>query len=269
MATLFLVRHGRTQANATGLLAGWTPGVELNDVGRQQAEKLGTRFAGIPVAGLVTSPLDRCRQTAGVLAGADGRPDPVVDDRFGEVRYGEWEGEPLKKLAKHPLWKVVQQHPSGVTFPGEGGESLRSMSDRAVSAAREWDARIEAAHGPDAIWVAVSHGDVIKAILADALGLHLDQFQRIIVDPCSVSVVRYSPLQTFVVRVNDTGGDLSVLVPPRRRRRRSRRGGDSNAVVGGGAGAGGAEAGEGATVNGRADDGSTPAPVQDSARSTS
>jgi probable phosphomutase (TIGR03848 family) len=240
MATLFLVRHGRTQANADGVLAGWTAGVGLDEVGRKQAENLGGRFGAIPVKGLVTSPLERCRQTAAAVNALDGRPEAVVDERLGEVRYGDWQGQPLKKLAKDPLWKVVQQHPSAVTFPGEGGESLRSMADRAVSAVREWDARIEAEHGPDALWVAVSHGDVIKAIVADALGVHLDQFQRIVIDPCSVSVVRYAPLQTFVVRVNDTGSDLASLVPPRRRRRRSRRaGGDSDAAVGGGAGSGG------------------------------
>ena len=171
-----------------------------------------------------------------MLATTDGRPPPVHDERFAEVRYGDWQGKQLSKLAKEPLWKVVQQHPSGATFPGEGGESLRAMADRAVAAVRDWDTRVEAEHGPDAIWVAVSHGDVIKAIVADAMGVHLDQFQRIVVDPCSVCVVRYTPLQTFVVRVNDTGGDLAALVPPKRRRRRKRRASDSEAVVGGGAG---------------------------------
>jgi probable phosphomutase (TIGR03848 family) len=239
MATLFLVRHGRTKANADGILAGWTPGVGLDDVGRKQAEALASRFGAIPVVALVTSPLERCRQTADALAGVDGRPPAVHDERFAEVRYGDWQGKQLSKLAKEPLWKVVQQHPSGATFPGEGGESLRAMADRAVAAVRDWDRRVETEHGPDAIWVAVSHGDVIKAIVADAMGVHLDQFQRIMVDPCSVCVVRYTPLQTFVVRVNDTGGDLAALVPPPRKRRRKRRTSDSDAVVGGGAGTGG------------------------------
>ncbi|REF38337.1 histidine phosphatase family protein [Thermasporomyces composti] len=241
MATLLLIRHGRTKANADGVLAGWTPGVGLDEVGREQVERLAGRLDRIPLAALVTSPLERCQQTAAAVAALDGHPPSVVDERLGEVRYGDWEGKSLKVLAKDPLWKAVQRHPSAVRFPGEGGESLRAMAERAVGAAREWDARVEADHGPDAIWAAVSHGDVIKAIVADALGLHLDQFQRIVIDPCSISVVRYTPLQTFVVRVNDTGSDLSSLVVPRRRRRRRRRGeADSDAVVGGGAGAGGA-----------------------------
>ncbi len=96
------------------------------------------------------------------------------------MRYGDWTGGELKKLAKDPLWKVVQAHPSAMTFPGEGGEAMRDMQTRAVDAVREWNQR----HGPDAVYVVVSHGDVIKAVLADALGMHLDQFQRIEVDPC-------------------------------------------------------------------------------------
>src|SRR5690606_24642206 len=157
-----------------------------------------------------------------------------------EVGYGDWQGRELKQLAREPLWKAVQQHPSSVTFHGEGGEPMVGMASRAIAAVREWDARVEEEHGPDALWVAVSHGDVIKTILADALGLHLDQFQRIVVDPASVSVVRYTGLRPFVARTNDTGGDLRALVPKRRRRRRAsrraRRTADSDAALGGGAG---------------------------------
>jgi broad specificity phosphatase PhoE len=101
-----------------------------------------------------------------------------------------------------------------------------------VAAVREWNARL----GPDAVWLACSHGDVIKAVLADALGLHLDQFQRIVVDPASISVVTYTDTRPFVVRVNDTGGDVAALIPPRKKGRRRRKA-DSDAVVGGGAGA--------------------------------
>jgi probable phosphomutase (TIGR03848 family) len=242
VATVLLVRHGRTGANAGGILAGWTPGVGLDESGVAQAAALARRLAVVPLAGLVTSPLDRCRQTAQALVGVPGpkgapRPDPVVDDRLGECRYGDWTGRTLKELAKEPLWRVVQAHPSAVTFPGEAGESMLTMQHRAVAAVREHDARLVAEHGDEAIWVAVSHGDVIKAVLADALGLHLDLFQRLVVDPCSVSVVRYTPLRPFALRVNDTGGDLCGLVPPPRPRRARRRRQDpveaSDAVIGG------------------------------------
>lgn len=228
MTTLLLVRHGRTAANATGVLAGWTPGVDLDDVGRAQAAALAERLRPVPLAALVTSPLERCQQTAAVLL--DGRPSPTaeVDARLGEVQYGDWTGRELKVLAKDPLWAAVQAHPSSVTFPG--GESLRAMQARAVDAVREHNARL----GPDAVWAAVSHGDVIKAVVADALGLHLDQFQRIVVDPCSVTVISYAPLRPFVVRVNDTGGPLEPFGPKPKSRRRRRA--SSDAVVGGGTG---------------------------------
>src|SRR5690348_5152417 len=124
----------------------------------------------------------------------------MTDDRLGECHYGEWTGQELKKLVKDPLWKVVQAHPSAATFPG--GEALRETQARAVAAIREHNKSL----GADATWVAVTHGDVIKAVLADALGMHLDLFQRNVVDPCSVSVVRYTELRPFVTRMNDTGG---------------------------------------------------------------
>jgi probable phosphomutase (TIGR03848 family) len=238
--TLLLVRHGRTAANASGTLAGWTPGIGLDDTGLAQAQALAQRLAPVPVAAVVTSPLQRCRETADALRAVPGprnapRPEPLVEDRLGEAHYGDWTGRLLKELAKEPLWRVVQAHPSAVTFPGEHGESMLGMQVRAVEAVREHDAAVAREHGDDAVWVAVSHGDVIKSVLADALGMHLDAFQRIVVDPCSVSVVRYTALRPFALRVNDTGGDLAGLVPKPRPRRR-RRPASSDAVVGGSTG---------------------------------
>ncbi|MCF6734207.1 histidine phosphatase family protein [Blastococcus sp. KM273129] len=231
MTTVILLRHGRSTANTGGVLAGWTPGVELDETGQAQVRAVGERLAQVPLAAVVSSPLERCRQTAGaLLAGRD--LELATDDRLGEARYGDWTGRPLKELAKEPLWKVVQQHPSAAVFPGAEGEGLAQTQARAVAAVREWNARL----GPDAVWLACSHGDVIKAVLADALGLHLDQFQRIVVDPASISVVTYTETRPFVVRINDTGGDVAALVPPPRKGRRRRRAG-SDAVVGGGAGA--------------------------------
>ena len=228
--TVILLRHGRTTANTGGVLAGWTPGVLLDERGVEQVGAVAQRLAQVPLAAIVSSPLERCRQTAEAVAA--GRELTVQDDdRLGEARYGDWTGRTLKELVKEPMWKVVQQHPSAAVFPGPEGEGLAQTQARAVAAVRSWNAALP----PDAVWLACSHGDVIKSILADALGLHLDQFQRIVVDPASISVVTYTETRPFVLRINDSGGDVSPLIPPPRKRRR--RTSSSDAAVGGGAGA--------------------------------
>ena len=231
MTTVVLVRHGLTHLTGP-VLAGWTPDLHLDERGTAQAQAVAERLRPVPFTAVVSSPLDRCLDTAGhVLAGRDGLA-LQVEDRLGECRYGDWTGRPIKELAKDPLWKVVQNHPSAVVFPGPEGEALAHTQARAVAAVRDWNARL----GPDATWLACSHGDVIKAVVADAMGLHLDQFQRIVIDPCSVTVIRYTELRPFVVRVNDTGGGVADLVPPARKGRRRKA--SSDATVGGGSGAG-------------------------------
>lgn len=226
MTTVVLVRHGLTHLTGP-VLAGWTPGLHLDERGRKQAAAVAERLQPVTFDALVSSPLDRCLDTIGAIA--EGRALEVTqDERLGECRYGDWTGKPLKDLAKDPLWKVVQQHPSAAVFPN--GEALRDTSARAVNAVRDWNEKL----GPDATWLACSHGDVIKAVVADAMGLHLDQFQRIVIDPCSVTIIRYTETRPFVVRTNDTGGGVSDLLPPKKR---SRKKAGSDAAVGGGAGA--------------------------------
>jgi len=226
MATVLLVRHGRTTANATGLLAGRTPGVGLDDLGREQAARTGDRIAAVPVARVVSSPLERCRETTrAILERQSAAPPESVDADLIECDYGAWQGRALKDLATEELWRTVQAHPSAVTFPG--GESMARMQARAVAAIRRHDAEVESEHGPGAVWVAVSHGDLLKVILADALGMHLDMFQRIEVGPASVSIVSYGAGRPKVLATNTDSGDLSWLatsVP------------SAEAAVGGGAG---------------------------------
>jgi probable phosphomutase (TIGR03848 family) len=202
---VLLVRHGLT-AGTGSVLTGRMPGIGLDDRGQGQAAAVGARLADVPLDEIVSSPLQRCRETAAAIAAArNGSQMPVSeDDRFAEVAYGDWTGKPIKRLAKEPLWRVVQAHPSAVRFPGPDGESLPGVQERAVAAIRDWNARL----GPKAVYLVCSHGDVIKSIIADSLGLHLDMFQRIQVDPCSVSVIRYTPLRPFVLRMNDTGAGL-------------------------------------------------------------
>ncbi|PPF87055.1 histidine phosphatase [Clavibacter michiganensis] len=226
MATVILVRHGRTTANATGILAGRTPGVDLDDTGRDQADRAGDRLAAVPLAAVVSSPLQRCWETAQrILERQQAKPAQPVDPDLTECDYGDWQGRALADLAKEDLWSRVQSHPSSVVFPG--GESMAGMQARAVAAIRRHDAAIEAEHGPGAVWVAVSHGDVIKSILADALGTHLDLFQRIDVGPASISIVRYGAGRPTVHATNTDAGDLSWLAASV---------GSGDAPVGGGAG---------------------------------
>ena len=241
MTTVLLIRHGRTSANTAGILAGRSSGVELDEVGHRQVADVGTRLAGVPLRAVVTSPLRRCRQTsqAVVAARADSCP-VVVEQGLVECGYGDWTGKSLRELAKDKLWATVQTQPSAVRFPG--GESMTEMSSRAVNAVRSWNARMEAEHGAEAVWAAVSHGDVIKAILADALGMHLDAFQRLLVDPASISIVRYTASRPYVVTVNSTNADLGKLLAPPPKKPRSRKKQSDDAPVGGGLGAaGGAE----------------------------
>jgi probable phosphomutase (TIGR03848 family) len=228
VTTVLLVRHGLTSSTAQ-VLVGWTPGVGLSERGRAQAEALAERLVPVRLDAVVTSPLQRCQETAAAVVRrpatlaeptdpsgtvSASRPPVAVDERLGECRYGDWTGRPYGELTKDPLWRVVQEHPSAVVFPGPEGEALRDTQARAVAAVRSWNATL----GDDAVWLACSHGDVIKSIVADALGLHLDLFQRIVIDPCSVTVIRYTRTRPFVLRVNDTSAgpdsDLAALVAP-------------------------------------------------------
>jgi probable phosphomutase (TIGR03848 family) len=295
MTVVLIVRHGLTSSTGKAL-TGWLPGISLDDRGRAQAAAVAARLAQVPLAAVVSSPLDRCAQTASIIAAGFGSPagpatggsaagpptggsvagpptggsvagpptggsaaadigsgaraaaesagsngqvtgrtDPItvqLDERLGECRYGDWTGQSLRKLARDPLWRVVQAHPSAVRFPGPGGETMTGMQQRAVEAVRDWNARL----GPDAVYLVCSHGDVIKAILADALGMHLDMSQRIQVDPCSLSVVRYTPLRPFVLAMNDTSADATALAGLARRPA-ARPAAQADAQVGGGAGA--------------------------------
>ena len=261
MATVILVRHGRTAANASGILAGRMPGVQLDEVGRDQAERTAQRLAAVPLAALVSSPLERCRETAEAILASqregadrgnregadrgnadegekagDAQPAAVggvilesvaLEPALTECGYGEWQGRAINELVREPLWRHVQASPASVTFPG--GEAMLAMQARAVEAIRRHDAAVTAEHGACAVWAAVSHGDVIKSVLADALGLPFDRFQSIVVGPASVSIVHYGSQRSGVIAMNTHGGDLSWLkdgVP------------DEDAPVGGGAAAG-------------------------------
>ena len=196
MTVLFLIRHGLTDHTGSRLY-GWTPGVHLSEKGREQVAQLVDRFDGLSMAAVYSSPLERCRETAAPLARAHG-VDIRVRRELGEVDYGSWTNRSLSQLARTKLWKVVQQTPSQAVFPG--GESLLHVQERVVQ-----EALAIAGQHPRAHVAVVSHGDPIRLLVSHAAGAHLDGFQRIGIDPASVSVVAIGSGPPRVFRVNDTG----------------------------------------------------------------
>jgi probable phosphoglycerate mutase len=202
---VLLVRHGQTPTTGA-TLPGRAKGLHLADAGVAQAEAVAARIAGLSnVDAVYASPLERTRETAAPIAKAVGQR-VKVDKGLLECEFGEWTGRKLGELSKLPEWQTVQRYPSGFRFPG--GESFTEMQQRMVSTLD----RLGAAHRGRTV-VLVSHADPIKAAVANALGTHLDLFQRIVVSPCSVSAILQTPNGPVVLAVNSTGDDLTKLAP--------------------------------------------------------
>lgn len=197
MARLLLIRHGSNDFQGGGTLAGWTPGVHLNQEGRDQAEALARRLSAVEIAAIYASPLERTLETAEIISAPHGLP-VMVREGLGEVHFGRWTGEPLERLRRRRLWRGVQFTPSMVRFPG--GESPREMQVRVVAELEDMRAR----HRQQTVAV-VSHGDVIKAAVAHYVGLHLDLFQRLVVAPASLTVLELGGPMPRLICLNDTG----------------------------------------------------------------
>jgi probable phosphoglycerate mutase len=201
MTLLLLIRHGENDYTKRGRLAGWTPGVHLNEAGRKQAEALARRLDAAPIQVVYSSPLERARETAAPLAAAKGLKVQIIDG-LGEVRYGAWQGRSLKQLSRTKLWRTVQGLPSGMEFPE--GETFRAVQARAVDAVEV----IVRRHPKDLV-AAVSHGDVIKLVVAHYLGLPLDLFQRLMVGTGSITMLRLGRGHPTLVKLNETiGGEV-------------------------------------------------------------
>jgi probable phosphomutase (TIGR03848 family) len=203
MMNLLLIRHACNDWIGERL-AGWTPGVHLNDEGRAQAEALARQLAEVPLAAIYSSPLERTEETAQFLAQVHGLT-VVGCEGLGETRYGEWTGRPLKELQKEELWPVVQVYPSGTRFPG--GESMPEVQARIVA---ELDA-IRDRH-PGQIVAAVSHSDPIKMAVAHYLGLPLDLFQRLVIAPASVTAFAFTRFGPRLICLNLTGSWPSFAI---------------------------------------------------------
>jgi len=202
---VLFVRHGQTPTTGASL-PGRAPGLHLADAGVAQAEAAAARIGALDrVTAVYASPMERTRETAAPIARACKLRVRRVKGLI-ECDFGEWTGAKLADLRKLDAWKTVQRYPSGFRFPG--GESFAQMQSRSVDATRE----LVTSHPGETI-VAVSHADVIKAIVAAATGTHLDLFQRIVVSPCSITAILYTAEGPVVLTVNSTGDDLSALAP--------------------------------------------------------
>lgn len=211
MTQLFLIRHGENDYTRTGRLAGWTPGVGLNEIGRRQALALADKLKAVPLAAIYSSPLERARETAAPLAEAKKLEVQIVAG-LGEVRYGQWQGKSLKRLARTRLWRTVQGLPSAMQFPD--GETFRAVQSRAVDAVEN----LVRAHPKDPI-AAVSHGDVIKLVVAHYLGLPLDLFQRLMIATASITILRLGQGQPALIKLNETSG-VEIAGPPTSKKRK-------------------------------------------------
>jgi len=197
MTTILLIRHATNDFVKTGKLAGWTPEVHLNDEGKAQAQALSIRLADAPLHHLYASPLERTMETAEAVRLHHPQLQIEQNPTLGEVRYGDWEGMSLSTLQKRKMWEVVQEYPSRAVFPN--GETMRGVQVRAVDEIE----RLVIKH-PRHMIAIVSHADLIKMVLAHYLGMHLDNFQRIVVSPASISVISLSHSRPFVGVMNDT-----------------------------------------------------------------
>jgi len=198
---LLLIRHALTP-HVGHKLSGWSSGVHLSDEGRAQAARLTERLHEVQIDAIYSSPLDRAVETAQPIA-KDHKLRVRQRAEIGEVKYGELEGKSLRTLAKGKLWAKLQTWPSDIRFPG--GESLRETQARAVAAIE----RLRAEHPKQNVAV-LSHGDWIRLSVAHYLGVHIDLYRRINVDPASVSALLFFELMPVVQVVNETG-DLAML----------------------------------------------------------
>jgi probable phosphoglycerate mutase len=212
---LVLIRHAHSEANAAGILSGRLPNVHLSEKGIAQSEHLAVRLGNFPVANLRISPMERCFETISpwinsVVLPNNPRFEPTIDQELTEVDYGSWSGKKLAVLSKNKSWKTVQESPSRMYFPK--GEGIAQMQSRAMKSVH--DAVSSKAKGST---VLVSHGDVIKSIIASALGMHLDEFQRVVIDPASISILDYSTTKPRVLLLNDSRSVITeLLVTPKR-----------------------------------------------------
>ena len=224
MTRILLIRHAHSVANQRGILAGRSDGVVLTEQGVSQSEELAKRLAGSKISKVHSSPLERCHLTIAPLLKSipsKDRPKIVVSQDLSEVDYGKWTGKKLSSLYRQKLWKVVQNRPSAMYFPA--GEGLAHVQVRAMRA-------VHAAAAEGGLQVLVSHGDVIKSVVAAVLGTHLDNFQKIVIDPASITVLDFDGTDFRVLTLNNTATPIAEFAKMSNKKR------PVKALLGGGSG---------------------------------
>jgi len=208
---IVLIRHAHSTANAAGVLSGQMPNVHLSKSGQEQAERLAERLGKLTISQVQVSPMDRCTETlAPWLAKYGKNVTLLTEPNLIEVDYGKWSGKKLSTLSRAKLWRKVQGQPSAVTFPE--GESLAQMQVRAMKTVHDFFASdLE-------LTIMVSHGDVIKAIVASSMGMHLDDFQRIVIDPASITILESNGGAIRLTRLNDSDSTVSELLQSKNKR---------------------------------------------------
>ena len=211
MPKIVLIRHAHSLANAAGVLSGRLPNVNLSKTGQEQSERLADRLGRLVISEVRISPMERCSQTIAPWLKKYGKSVKVISDHnLIEVDYGKWSGKKLAILSRAKLWRKVQSQPSAVTFPD--GESLAEMQVRAMASVHEFfSSDLE-------LTIMVSHGDVIKAIVASSLGMHLDDFQRIVIDPASITILESNGGAIRLTRLNDSDSSVSDLLQSKNKR---------------------------------------------------
>lgn len=211
MPKIVLIRHAHSTANAAGVLSGRLPDVHLSKTGQEQAKRLAERLGKLTISKVQVSPMERCAETLEPWLIKYGKNVAVVSDQnLVEVDYGKWSGKKLAVLSRAKLWRKIQSQPSSVTFPE--GESLAQMQVRAMQSVHNFfDSDLE-------LMIMVSHGDVIKAIVASALGMHLDDFQRIVIDPASITILESHGGAIRLTRLNDSDSSVSELLQSKKNR---------------------------------------------------
>lgn len=211
MPKIVLIRHAHSTANAAGVLSGQLPNVNLSKSGQEQAERLAERLGKLTIAQVHVSPMDRCSQTLAPWLAKYGKGVTVtLEPNLVEVDYGKWSGKKLATLSRAKLWRKVQGQPSAVTFPD--GESLAQMQVRAMQSVHDFFA------SDQEMTIMVSHGDVIKAIVASSMGMHLDDFQRIVIDPASITILESNGGAIRLTRLNDSDSSVSELLQSKSKR---------------------------------------------------